>query len=803
MTTTTNSNQTALGHLKVVELGGGSGATALAGRLLGDMGADVILVEPPGGVGARDTGPFAHDVKDSDHSLAFLDHNINKRSVTLDIETTEGQEAIKRLASWADVLIESYPPGRLTERGLAYADLSAINPRLVYGSLTPFGQSGPYRDYAATELTIQSLAGDPWVYGDDERAPAMVPGDATARIGSMHLVLGILMALRERRWSARGQHIDVSRHDVGVWQLVSGSVSRISGRNEVFRRPGKASTGIGSIYYCADGIIQVFPSTDSQFRGLVTAWMQDPSFDDAVWDDVNFRRDNFDLVDGKLRDFFATRTVAEIDAGAARHNIPLSPVSSMAEFAEHPHTRERGFIINANHPVIGDYRAPGAPYRFSETPWVISRPAPRIDEHGDEVREMIKGLSSAPFDASTFVARMTDRRKQPLEGVRIVDLSRVFAGPFGTMLLAFHGAEVIRLESEELPAFRQPRQPNFPELNRNKLACTIDMRSPEGVALIKRLVAQSDVVFENFRPTVMERMGLSYEELRKIRPNVIMASMSGYGTTGPMKDRPAFGQILMSFGGLSYMWGHPESDIDTRPKNAYSDFVLGAQAAMAVVMALEHRDQTGQGQHIESSHVEGLVGMLGPEMLSYLVNGVSPQARGNASDVYAPHGVYPCIGFDAWISIAIENDAQWARLVGAMDNPTWAHDARFETHAGRLANRADLDERIGEWTATRWAGQTQMLLQPLGIPCGAVQNPLELLRDPQLRHRGTIVTAHHDPEWWGTLQHPGLSVHLSDTPGWATDSTPLMGQDNDRVYKQILGLTETEIAELTAEGILR
>ena len=803
MTTTTNSNQTALGHLKVVELGGGSGASSLAGRLLGDMGADVILVEPPGGVGARDTGPFAHDVKDSDHSLVFLDHNINKRSVTLDIETTEGQESIRRLASWSDVLIESYPPGHLGERGLAYADLFAINPRLVYGSLTPFGQSGPYRDYASTELVIQSLAGDPWVYGDDERAPAMVPGNATARIGSMHLVYGVLLALRERRWSTRGQHVDVSRQDIGVWQLVSGSISRVGLRNEVFRRPGKASTGIGSIYHCADGVVQFFPSTNAQFRGLVTGWMQDSAFDDEVWDDVNFRRDNWNLLDGRLKEFFAPQTAAEIEEGAAKHDVPMARLSTMAEFVEHPHTVARKFVVDATHPVIGDYRAPGAPYRFSATPWAIHRPAPRIDEHGEELRTMIAGLSSAPADLTEYVARRWDKRKQPLAGVRIADLSRVFAGPFGTMLLAFHGAEVIRIESEDLPAFRQPMQPNYPELNRNKQCVTIDMRSKKGQELIKRIVAQSDVVFENFRPTVMERMGLSYEELRKIRPNVIMASMSGYGMTGPMRDRPAFGQLLMAFGGLSYMWGHPESDIDTRPKNAYSDFVLGAQAAMAVMMALEHRDQTGEGQHIESSHVEGLVGLLGPEMLSYLINGASPQPRGSASDVYAPHGIYPCLGFDAWVSIAVENDEQWGKLVAAMDSPAWASDGKFASQETRLANRTELDEHISEWTSTRWAGQVQRILQGVSVPCGAVQNPLDLLKDPQLEHRGTIVTAHHDPDWWGTLQHPGVSLHLSATPGWATDSTPGLGQDNDRVFKQLVGLTETEIAALTAEGVLR
>ncbi len=800
---TTNVGQTALGHLRIVEFGGGSGATALAGRLLGDMGADVILVEPPGGVAARRIGPFANAIDDPDRSLLFLDHNHNKRSVMVDLETSEGQEAARRLGAWADVLLESYPPGHLAVRRLGYEDMAAINPGLVYGSLTPFGQSGPYRDYAATELVIQALAGDPWVYGDDERAPAMVPGDTTARVGAMHLVYGVLLALRERRWSARGQHVDVSRQDIGVWQLVSGALARVGLRGEVFRRPGKASSGIGSIYLCADGVVQFFPSTNAQFRGLVTGWMQDSTFDDDVWDDTNFRRDNWDLIDGRLKDFFAMRTTAEIEDGAAQHDVPMARLSTMAEFVEHPHTVARKFVIDTRHPVIGDYRAPGPPYRFSRTPWAAHRPAPRVDEHGAELRMLIERLSSARADLPTFVPRHHDRRKQPLEGIRIADLSRVFAGPFATMLLAFHGAEVIRIESQDLPAFRQPQQPNYPELNRNKLAVTIDMRSKKGQELIKRIVAQSDVAIENFRPTVMDRMGLSYEELRAVRPNLIMASMSGYGMSGPMRDRPAFGQLLMAFGGLSYMWGHPESDIDTRPKNAYSDFVLGAQAAMAVMMALEHRDRTGEGQHIESSHVEGLAALLGPEMLSYLINGVNPQPRGNASDVYAPHGIYPCLGHDAWVAITVGNDEQWARLVTVMDSPTWATDATFATHRGRLANRAALDARLSEWTSTKWGGQLQVMLQAVGVSCGAVQNPLELLSDPQLRHRGTIVTAHHDPEWWGTLEHPGVSAHLSATPGWATDSTPGMGQDNDRVLKQLIGLQDAEIESLTAEGVLQ
>jgi crotonobetainyl-CoA:carnitine CoA-transferase CaiB-like acyl-CoA transferase len=791
---------TALGHLRVVEVGGGAAETAA--RLMADMGADVVLVEPPEGAPSRRRGPFAKGAEgDPERSLSFIANNFNKRSIALDLQRPEGRETLRQLATWADVLIEAFAPSYLPDLGLGYDDLRKVNPGLVYASLSPFGQAGPYRDLAATELTIQSLAGDPWVYGDDEREPCIIPADATERVGSMHLVLGILLALRARRWTGRGQHVDVSRHDVGVWQLVSGTLSRFSIRHEVYRRPGKSTTGVGSIYRCADGVVQFFPSTEEQFRGLVTKWMQDPTFDDPVWDDPNFRRDNWDLIDARAKEFFATKTAAEIEEEGFRHDVPLARMATMAEFVNHPHTRERGFIIGMEHPALGRYQGPGAPYRFSATPWSVHKPAPRLGEHTQDVLDMLRAIQPAPRPA--FIPHSGDRPKQPLEGVRIVDMSRVFAGPFAAMLLAFHGAQVIRVESADLPAFRQPRQPNFAELNRNKLACSIDFRTPKGKELLKRLVSQSDVFIENFRPTVMERLGLGYEELRAARPNLVMISMSGYGKTGPLRDHAAFGQLLMAFSGLSYMWGHPESDLDTRPKNAYSDFVLGVQAAMAVMMGLEHRDRTGQGQHIESSHVEGLAALLGPELLQYLVNGVSPEARGNRSDVYAPHGVHPCRGWDAWVSIAVENDDQWRRMAKAMDEPKWAQDERFSTMAGRQAHREELDRRIGEWTQTRWPQQVQTLLQAAGVPCGAVQNPTELLRDPHLHARGTLVRAHHDPAWWGTLEHPGLSIHLSETPGWAGDSAPTPGQDNDYVFKQLLGLSEDEIERLTAEKVLR
>ncbi len=790
----------ALSHLRVIELGGG--AAELAGRLMADMGADVILVEPPGGVRSRIDGPFQTGHSDLSHSLKFIANNTNKRSIALDLESAPDRDTVRTLAENADVLIESLAPSYLPPLGLGFEHLHALNPALVYASLSPFGQFGPYRDLAATELTIQSLAGDGWVYGDNEREPCLIPGDATERVGSMHVVLGILLALRSRRWSGRGQHVDVSRHDVGVWQLVSGSISRIGLRNEVYRRPGRTSIGVGSIYRCADGIVQFFPSTPQQFRNMVTTWMKDESFDDPIWDDQEFRRNNWDIVDAHVQAFLADRKVADVEREVAEVDFPMAPMNTMEEFANHPHTIARGFIDELVDPHLGDYRAPGAPYRFSATPWTVRRPAPDLNQHGDELRAALIPTTSSrePRPSSPHAG---DRPRQPLDGIRILDLSRVFAGPFATMLLAFHGAQVVRVESEDLPAFRAPGQPNYAELNRNKLVCSLDFRNPEGKELLKRLVAQCDIVFENFRPTVVDRLGLGYEELRKVRPNLIMVSMSGYGRDGPLRDRSAFGQLLMAFSGLSYIWGHPKSDLDTRPKNAYSDFVLGAQAAMATMMALEYRDRTGLGQYIESAHVEGLAGILGPELLEYLVNGRNPEPVGNANSLYAPHGVYGCQGWDSWVSIAVDGDEEWNRFRAAMDDPAWASDGRFSTHADRDQNRGDLDNAINAWTSTKLASQVQSLLQSHGIAAGAVQNPMDVLRDPHLHARGSIVRVDQDPEWWGPLDHPGLSVHLSETPGWAGDSAPTPGRDSDFVYKQFLGLSAAEIDRLTADGVFR
>jgi benzylsuccinate CoA-transferase BbsF subunit len=370
------------------------------------------------------------------------------------------------------------------------------------------------------------------------------------------------------------------------------------------------------------------------------------------------------------------------------------------------------------------------------------------------------------------------------------------------MYLAFFGAEVIKVESEDLDDNRTPGQTTFQDLNRGKLSCTIDMRTVEGKRLIHELVEQCDVVAENFRPTVMDRSGIGYESLRAVRPDLVMIAMPGMGNTGPLSSYFCYGQQIMGVAGLTYLWGHPDGPLDTRIKMPFADYVAALFGALSVAAALEYRDRTGQGQYIELAQVEGAAHLLSVGYLDYLVNGRAPLPVGNRSDVYAPHGVYPCLGHDAWIAVEVGTEGEWKGLVRALGNPRWAQDERFATHQARLANADALDALIAEWTKQFTPRQAMRILQRNGVPAGMVSNGEDLHGDPHLRARpAAIVEAVHPDAGW--MEHQGINVGLSLTPGDAGVPAPTKGQHNDYVFQKVLGMPAARQQELESAGALR
>jgi benzylsuccinate CoA-transferase BbsF subunit len=381
-----------------------------------------------------------------------------------------------------------------------------------------------------------------------------------------------------------------------------------------------------------------------------------------------------------------------------------------------------------------------------------------------------------------------------LEKIRILDFSWVLAGPYATRILADFGAEVIKVQPLLPEAEDKFSRGYYNTWNRNKLGITLNLNKPEGIALAKGLVAISDAVVENFTPRVMANWGLDYNSLKKIKPDIIMLSLSTMGNTGPWRDYTGFGHTIQAFSGITYLTsfpGKPPLGLGT----AYADHVAGLVGCLALLGALEYRQKTGEGQYIDLSQTEAMASLMGGAILDYQLRGREVEAVGNSSTEAAPHGVYRCKGDDRWCAIAVFTDGEWEGFKRALGNPPWAGDKKFITFAGRLKNKARLDRLIEEWTKGRTAEEVMALLQGQGVAAGVVADASDLAKDPQLKERGFFVEL-------GKTISDGVPVRLSDTPARYRRAAPGRGQDNDYVYKKLLGMSEDELAGLRQNGIV-
>ncbi|MDP6451954.1 MAG: CoA transferase [SAR202 cluster bacterium] len=785
---------TALGHLRVLDLT--FAQTGYFGKIFADLGADVIKIEPPQGDPARRMAPFAGDFNDPEHSLYFLNFNANKRGVTLDLETDAGRASLSELASGADVLVESYTPGYMDGLGVGYDALRQKNPGLVFASITPFGQTGPYAEFQGSELVTQAMGGVMYIQGDDLKPPCYAPCDQASQLASLHAAYGTLTALQVRNQTGRGQHVDVSMQDI-VGHLLF-NVAQYGFTREIIRRTGATPTIAPNGYYaCRDGYVSLAIFFPHHWATMLD-WMDIEALQDPIWRDLDFRRSNPDIVNQFVSEFISDFTVDDfVREGQARH-LTVSAMSTMERFANDEHIEAREFFRDASHPDIGDYSTTGAPYRFGAAPWASLRPAPRLGQHTQEV------LSEAQRQGKTNGATAAPANNgRPLSGLRIVDFARVWAGPYATRYLGDLGAEVIKIENENFldgGRISPDGSPMFSEINRSKLGVTVNFREADGADLIRELVSVSDVVLDNFAAGVLDRRGLGYEDLRKIRPDIIMISMPGYGNEGPYSDYVAYGQSLMAYAGLAMLWGFPDSPVDTRPNVHYSDFVSAAHGSFALMSALEHRAQTGQGQYIEIPQAETLAATMGVALLDHSVNGRPWQPIGNRHPSFAPHGCYPCQGEDQWCAISCLTDEHWQSLCEAINAPELVSDSRFDSLNARLQNQDALDEIIGEWTKQFTPYQVMWLLQDIGVPAGVAQSGEQLYHDMNLRSRNFIERIQHHN--WRTLDHSGITVKLSETPGAITRGLPGFGQHNSLIFGDLLGFDASEIERMVSEGAI-
>jgi crotonobetainyl-CoA:carnitine CoA-transferase CaiB-like acyl-CoA transferase len=402
-------------------------------------------------------------------------------------------------------------------------------------------------------------------------------------------------------------------------------------------------------------------------------------------------------------------------------------------------------------------------------------------------------------------------RRPPLAGVRVADFTWVWAGPFCTLQLAHLGAEVIRVETASrlcvtrlLPPFAEFKPgPNrsgyFNQYNQGKKSITLDLKRPEGIAVAKRLAAASDVVVENFAAGVMDRMGLGWDVLRALRRDLVMIALSGYGASGPDRDKVSYGPAQVPLSGMSSVTGYR----DFPPMHvgvSYGDPTGGLHGAVAVLAALLYRSRTGEGQYIDLSQWETSMAVLPEALLAWTMNGVQPPRDGNRDPDMAPHGIFRAAGDDRWLAIAVEDDASWRRFAELIGRPELAQDARFATLAARKAHEDELETIVGAWTATRDAGATTAALQQAGIAAFPAARNRDLADDPHLAARGFLVDLEH-PEV-GVRRHLGVPWRMANHDSSVRRPAPCLGADTDQVLRDVCGYAADEIAALRAANVL-
>lgn len=802
----------------------------IAGKIMGDFGADVIKIEPPGGDPGRNIGPFYHDEHDPEKSLYWFAFNTSKRGITLDLENTDNQEIFKKLVKSADFVIESYPPGYLDKLGLGYSDLEKLNPGLIMVSITPFGQTGPYKDYKGSDIVACATGGHMLPLGDADRSPVGIGYyfQAYLHAGAASIV-GSLMALNQRRITGQGQHIDVSMQEA-VCYLVLGSLANYDIGKIVRKRGELMGTGIRlpTMWPCKDGyVVFIFYWGEHGVRGTkrsgpLVKYMSDEGMADEFLKGIDFStktsasltREEADKIEKQVVDFFMTHTKAELFKAVSTYDALIYPVATVNDMPEDIQLASRNFWVNLEHPELGtSITYPGSFVLSSEAPPRVSRRAPLIGEHNQEILDEIQMLDNSKGNPNQTLLSPTPKtiqKRKPLEGIKVVDFTWVVAGPLMTKALADYGAEVITIEGKTRTGGWRTHPPfmdNIPGFNRaipflpyntSKHSIALNHAKPEGKQFIKRLVAWADIVIDNYSGGSMDRMSFGYEELKKVNPDIIMFSACMMGQTGPLATIGGDGNVLTAMSGFPQITGWP----DRLPViiGPYTDYIGPHYGLAAILAALDYRERTGKGQRIDLSQYETGMHFMAPLIMDWNINQKIARRAGNHMPYAAPHGVYRCLGNDRWCAIAVFTDAEWQNFVRIIGSPVWTKAPGFATLQARKENEDELDRLVEEWTSKYEAEEVMTLMQSAGINTGVVRNIVELAdSDPQLRHR----------QYFWDLNHPVQGHHRNARAPYVFSkstvelrSAPLMAEHSMYVCKNILGMKDDEIAELINIGVI-
>ncbi|GLB85331.1 CaiB/BaiF CoA-transferase family protein [Mycobacterium kiyosense] len=776
-------------------------STGIAGayctKLLADGGADVVKVESPEGDPLRLwSASGARNEPGTDGALfSFLAGS--KHSVVADPADGADLELVEALLAGADAVVWSGGSKVAEHQSFTPEHISGRYAHLVVTAITPFGRQGPWSQRAATEFTLQAWSGGIVGLGRGvaDRAPVFVGGQIGEYLAGAYASAATLAAHHQRR----GRLIDLSMLETQILGLTYYPVSYY----EMLGRPWRDARRptVPGVAAAQDGLVDLGCGTAQQWFDLC-AMVGHPEWIDensplSITEQANVHAD-------EIYAWVRSHRVDDIRELATAFRIPNAPVANGGNAATLDHFVARGSFLR--NPRDG-FTQPGHPYRMSPAQLRPPGAAPRLGEHTVQYRGL-KPSRKAPTEPENGL---------PLSGLRVLDMTTFWAGPSCTHFLAMLGAEVIHVESTRrpdgtrliagIPATEElwwEKSPIFAALNTNKKGLTLDLQSPRGRDVLRRLVATCDVVAENFTPRVLDQIGLDFAAVQALRPDAVLMRMPGFGLDGPWRDNPAFAYVIESASGVSWLTGYP----DRTPFEPYSvgDPNAGIHAVNAVLLALEHRRNTGQGVLVEAAMVDAALNVAAEQVIEYSAYGSLLERAGNRGPTAAPQNLYRTNEIDefgrldSWVAIAVATDEQWCALVAALGSPSWAADPVLGTTAGRRAQHDRIDEQLAAWCAQRTGDQVVAALWDNGVPVAKVMQPHRQTELAQLAARNFFELVDHPVN--GPARLSTVPMRLSDGPErFHVQPAPLLGQHNRELLTE-LGLDDREIAELEADGVI-
>ncbi|MBM4265909.1 MAG: CoA transferase [Deltaproteobacteria bacterium] len=794
---TEGESESLLAGLRVLDLAGEPGA--MTGRILADLGAEVVHVEPPEGDPLRRTPPFAASDR---RSLRFGAWSAGKSSVVLASEDPRLDELLRG----ADVVLET--PG--------FPDSPTLDPKrapaAVWLRITPFGLAGPRAAWRASDLGVMAASGNMFSTGEPDRAPVRCTEPSGYAHAGPEAAYAVLTALA----SGRPQVIDLAMQEVVTVANMSGVASAFRGGG-----PGKRhGANIGrtrEIWPCKDGFVSFglrggrarVPSLQTLTAMLFEEGLDTPAWTDRDWNAFDqFKVSDEDLaaLEEPLGRLFARKTMTELYERACETNLMLAPVNTPREMLASAQSRAREVFRD-----VGALRS--LPARIAIVASHDGR-ARSIEARADAPE---LGRDSVPaWTARSVPAVQASREAHGTPAwsaassaggpLRIVEFGAGAAGPIAARYFAEHGAIVVKVESKTRPEFLRAMYAStsphglegsqlFDALNAGKRSITLDLKNPRGVEIARRLMHWADAVLENFAPRAMRGFGLDYETIAAEKPDLVMVSTCLNGQTGPHRNYPGFGGQGSALSGFNDLTGWPDRE-PAGPFGTITDSLAPRFAATALAAGLHYRRRTGCGVHLDIAQVEVAQYALAPWILAYADDGRIYARNGNRSERTAPHGAFSCRGEDRWVAIAVWSDAEWARLAAHLGSE--AREAKLARTEDRLARESEVEALVAAWTHERTREEVAEILQAEGIEAVPVQDFEDLLRDPQLAAREHFANLEHP--YLGPSPYERNGFRLSDASSGYARPSPLLGEHTDEVLRDFLGCDAAEISELRASG---